>query len=216
MLLNSAFVKWGKKEWSIAVVAITHIVGIIGFLSPYKEYFIMLTPLQLLLSTGLLIFHQSDKNQYFILTCLVVYLLGFTIEMIGVNTGLIFGQYQYDTALGIKVFETPLMIGINWLMLILSIGTVFNRIKAHWIFKAFCASIAMTVLDYLIEPVAIRYEFWHWHSDSIPIQNYAGWLALSFVLFLIFYIMPFSKKNNLAMAVLTMQLVFFAALNVFG
>jgi bisanhydrobacterioruberin hydratase len=216
MLLNSAFLKWGKKEWSIAVVVITHTVGIIGFLSPYKEYFIMLTPMQLILSTGLLLYHQSDKNQYFMLTCMVVYLMGFTIEMIGVNTGLIFGHYQYDTALGTKVFETPLMIGINWLMLILSIGTVFNRIKAHWIFKALFAATAMTVLDYLIEPVAVQYDFWHWYSDSIPLQNYAGWLALSFILFLIFYKMPFEKKNNLALAVFAMQVVFFSALNVFG
>jgi len=216
MLLNSAFLKWGKKEWSIAIIVITHLVGIAGFLSPYKEFFIVLTPFQLLLSTGLLLYHQNDKNQYFTLTCLLVYILGFSIEMIGVNTGLIFGQYEYDHALGFKVFETPLMIGINWLMLVISIGTVFNRLKAHWTLKVLSAAVAMTILDYLIEPVAVQYDFWHWFSMSVPIQNYAGWFVLSIILFSIFYKMPFSKKNNLALTVLAMQLVFFAALNVFS
>lgn len=208
--------KLSTFQWSAAVVVITHLVGIAGFLSPYRDYFIMLTPLHLLISTGLLIANQAERNKNFFIAALIAYLVGFWIEVAGVNTGLIFGDYAYDSALGFKVLDTPLMIGVNWVMLILSVGAVFSRLNTHWIVKALISAIAMTALDYLIEPVAIVYDFWHWNSESIPLQNYLAWLITSFVLFAVYFSLRFDKENPLAVVILAMQVAFFGLLNLFG
>jgi putative membrane protein len=55
---------------------------------------------------------------------------GFFIEAIGVNTGLIFGNYVYKTTLGWKFLETPLIIGVNWILLTCSVVySIENKIK---------------------------------------------------------------------------------------
>jgi putative membrane protein len=41
------------------------------------------------------------------------------LEVVGVKTGLIFGEYKYGSTLGIKLFEVPLIIGFNWVFVIL-------------------------------------------------------------------------------------------------
>jgi putative membrane protein len=209
-------VKLSRFQWAALVVVITHLVGVAGFLSPFKAYFILITPLHLLISTALLIANQAERNTHFIIAAVVAYLVGFWIEVAGINTGLIFGEYAYDSALGLKLFDTPLMIGVNWMMLILSIGAVFSRLNANWLFKAFISAMAMTALDYLIEPVAIVYDFWHWKTDSIPLQNYLAWLITSFVLFAVYFRLRFQKENPLAVVVLAMQIVFFGLLNFFS
>jgi bisanhydrobacterioruberin hydratase len=209
-------IKFNTFQWSALAVVITHLVGVAGFLSPYRDYFIMITPLHLLISTGLLIANQLDRNKNFYTAAIVAYLVGFWIEVAGINTGLIFGDYAYDTALGYKVFDTPLMIGVNWMMLIISIGAVFSRLNTNWFVKSIVSAIAMTALDYLIEPVAIVYDFWHWNSDSVPFQNYLAWLITSFVLFAIYYRLRFDKDNPLGVVILAMQIAFFGLLNLFG
>jgi len=209
-------IKLNTFQWSALVVVITHLVGVAGFSSPYRDYFIMITPLHLLISTGLLIANQVERNKNFYTAAIIAYLVGFWIEVAGINTGLIFGDYAYDTALGYKVFDTPLMIGVNWMMLIISIGAVFSRLNANWFVKSIVSAIAMTALDYLIEPVAIVYDFWHWNSDSVPFQNYLAWLITSFVLFAVYYRLRFDKDNPLAIVILGMQIAFFGLLNLFS
>ena len=38
-------------------------------------------------------------------------------ESLGVNYGLIFGNYEYGNNLGFKFFGVPFLIGINWIIL---------------------------------------------------------------------------------------------------
>ena len=45
----------------------------------------------------------------------LIFLLGFVVEVVGVQTGLIFGSYSYGATLGVKLFDTPLLIGLNWI-----------------------------------------------------------------------------------------------------
>lgn len=207
--------KFSTFQWSTIVVVITHVVGIAGFLSPFKEYFILITPLHLLVSSGLLIANQEQRSRNFYIAIIIAYLVGYWIEVIGINTGLIFGEYVYDSALGFKVFGTPLMIGINWMMLILSIGAVFSRLNTNWFVKSLISALAMTSLDYIIEPVAIVYDFWHWNTSTIPLQNYLAWLITSFLLFTIYFRLKFQKENPLAIIILAMQIAFFGLLNLF-
>ena len=42
-------------------------------------------------------------------------------EAIGVNTGLLFGTYEYGANLGFKIFGVPLIIGVNWTVLIIQL-----------------------------------------------------------------------------------------------
>lgn len=197
------------------VIIITHLVGLVGFLSPWKDLFISLTPIHILLSTGLMIFHQEERPPAFWFLIIALALSGFFVEVAGIQTGVIFGAYAYDTALGPKIWGTPPLIGVNWLMLVLALGSIVARVNVPVLIKAMLGALAMVSLDYLIEPVAINFDFWHWERTTVPTHNYLGWLITAFIFFLAYFKTPFDKRNPLAPLLLMMQILFFGLLNIF-
>jgi putative membrane protein len=195
-----------------SILLLFHIVGIIGFSSPWQELFLQLTPFHLLLVFGYLVLFQEHVNVAFLKFMLTVTLSSYLIELAGVQTGKIFGDYQYGEALGIKIGGTPLLIGVLWFILIYSIGTQLKSLKIQWFFKALLGATMMLVIDLFIEPVAINLGFWSWDNDTIPVQNYVAWFTISFCYFLIFYKMSL-PKNRIAPLIYWMQLGFFIAIN---
>ncbi len=200
------------------IIVLFHLVGLYGFLTPALELlFIKLVPYHLLLMLGLMVFTVNDRSLGLIKFTAVVYLVGFFIEVIGVNTGQIFGDYIYGTALGIKLWATPLLIGVNWLILVYSTGVFLEtyNFKSKWLFSALGAGILLGI-DFLIEPVAIKFDYWSWFEGVIPVQNYLGWYIFSYCLFLFFSASNFNKKNKAAVVLLFAQLCFFLALNLWA
>ena len=200
------------------IIVLFHLVGLYGFLTPALELlFIKLVPYHLLLMLGLMVVTVNDRSLGLIKFTAGVYLAGFFIEVIGVNTGQIFGDYIYGTALGIKLWATPLLIGVNWLILVYSTGVFLEtfNFKSKWLFSAFGAGILLGI-DFLIEPVAIKFDYWSWFEGVIPVQNYLGWYIFSYCLFLFFSASNFNKINKAAVVLLFAQLCFFLALNLWA
>lgn len=202
-------------QTSAVIIVVTHLVGVVGYLSPWSEYFVAITPLHLIVSAGLLILHQQNKNRAFWWTMLGLIIAGYAVEVAGIKTGVIFGIYFYDHGLGPKVFDVPPIIGVNWMMLILAIGSLLSQLNIPLLIKAMLGALCMVAMDYLIEPVAIQYDFWHWASTTVPTHNYLGWLITAFILFLGYFQSPFQKANKLAWILLLMQVLFFGLLNLF-
>lgn len=203
-----------NKVCSILII-LFYTVGLIGFLTPaLNPLFLKLVPFHLLLMLMLLLISHSDKNRLFWVFIATTFLLGFIVEVVGVNTGWVFGSYKYGATLGFKVFNTPLLIGINWVMLIYTTGILINQFKfKSLIFSSALGAVALVILDLLIEPIAIKFDYWNWYGRNIPLQNYFGWFGLSFFLLFFFLNMPFEKKNSSAIVLFFTQLAFFVALN---
>ena len=83
----------------------------------------------------LILFDESHISYKQYIVFAVIFLVGLGIEIIGVSTKAIFGNYSYGNALGVKVFDTPLLIGMNWLFLIYTTRLVFQNFKMNEIFK---------------------------------------------------------------------------------
>lgn len=206
-----------KSRICIALIILFHTVGLVGFLIPaYVPLFKQLVPLHLLLMAALLVITQKGIDRNFWITGFIVYAAGFGIEWIGVHTGIVFGNYAYGPTLGIKLMGIPLLIGINWFILIYTASAFLNRWKAAIALKALAGAALLTGVDYLIEPVAIRFEYWSWQNGNIPLQNYIAWFAFSFVLFLFYFWRNQIRTNPAAEALLIAQILFFAALNLWA
>ncbi|TXB65591.1 carotenoid biosynthesis protein [Phaeodactylibacter luteus] len=212
----------GKRAWTapraIAVLAILYAVGVVGILLPVHPDFILLTPLNLLVSVGVMLsFHRGwGKPTLFYL--LVAYVVGFGAELFGVQTGLLFGDYAYGKVLGPKVWGTPLMIGVNWLMLGYASGVLANRLlpgRSFW-WRGSLSAVLMVALDVIIEPVAMAFGFWSWGGGEIPLQNFAGWMAVALPLQLLFAYLHPGLRNKVGVALFFLQVAFFAILLVLG
>ena len=205
--------KWNKINISIAVLIIFHMVGIGGVLLANPIEFLRLTPLNLLLTLVIILVNQQQWK--FAWVFVVTYLVGFFVEVLGVNTGFPFGEYEYGSVLGPKVFETPLMIGVNWLILLYASNAISRHFGLTAITKALGAAALMVVLDYAIEPVAIKYDFWTWAQADPPFENYMAWFVIAFLLSLVWQWTKIELNKKIAIAVYSVELGFFALLNLF-
>lgn len=203
-----------KVAISVAVLVIFHLVGFWGLaLSGEPTYFQNLTPLNLLLTIFLLFLNCRIYDKALLLFAALTFTTGFLAEVVGVHTGLLFGNYAYGAALGVKLWEVPLLIGMNWVMLVYCSGIAARRLLKNPVPAAFLGALLMVLLDFLIEPVAVKYDFWSWQTAEIPLWNYVCWLGLALLLQLYFQLGPVVKSNALALPVLAVQAVFFFALN---
>jgi bisanhydrobacterioruberin hydratase len=200
-----------------AFVYVFYLVGLVGMLVPESfSIFVLLIPTALILSFIVLASYHSVKfDLRTLLVFLIIFLISFTIEAIGIKTGIIFGNYQYDYSLGIEIFETPLIIGLNWLILVYISSSVFEKIKIHVISKILLASSLMLVYDIVLEKVAPKLYMWHFEGYNVPIHNYLAWFVISIMLHSFIKIVGISTQNKLAFTILVAQFLFFLVLAAF-
>ena len=201
---------------ALAVLVIFHMVGFWGLqFSGYPEKYQALTPLNLLLTVALLFCFHKDWDKTFIVFIITVIVAGYLAELIGIHTGLLFGDYVYGNALGIKLWQVPLIIGLNWLLLVYVTGQIAGYVGGSIWIKSFIGAQLMVLLDLFLEPVAGKFDFWHWEGTVIPMSNYLGWFGLSFLLQYYYHRIPVYKQNPLSVYVYMVQLFFFVCLYMF-
>lgn len=192
-------------------------VGIIGHLyEPLRNLMLILTPVTLLL-TGLVVLFFSFKtsSNNFLLWAILTYIITFILEVIGVKTGLIFGEYNYGLTLGIKLFEVPLIIGFNWVFVILGSISIARLITTNIYLSAFITSFIAFIFDLILEPIAISLDYWSWSDNIIPIQNYLAWFVIAFISSIGFSYLKVKVSSKISSHYLLVQFLFFAVLLIF-
>lgn len=203
-----------KEILSIALLISMYSAGTIIIGGNLIENFVLLTPFNLLVSISLIFWNHEKWSKKLVLITILCFITGLSVEIIGANTGLIFGEYDYGKTLGLKIANVPLIIGINWLMLVYATAAVVNLFfeKWHFILKAIFSTLLMVGLDFFIEPVAMKYDFWNWANNVIPIENYIAWFVISFCLLSITHRLTVIK-NKTAIVLFAVQSLFFIILN---
>lgn len=205
------------------VTAIVFTVGLIGLsISASRPLFIQLVPINFLFL--IFMFISSLKKWTFQIFVLIatVFVAGFLVEVLGTKKGFIFGNYFYGNTLGFKIWDVPLVMGINWIIVLFGAIYWANYILKNLIFNAFwrkflvilLSSLLMTGLDFFIEPIAISLDFWHWEDNIIPLRNYLGWLAISILFNIFVQTLNKVKIDFFSGYLFLVQLIFFLILNV--
>lgn len=222
-----------KYKAATTIAIVFHAIGLTGLLFLDKNFFIQATPFNLLLMLLLLLWTQKEKNIFFFIFLVCCFCIGIVVEIAGVKTGLLFGNYAYGNVLGYKWMDVPLLIGINWFIIIyccgVSIHTLLAKIsnaaslndsvKKPGFIKALSVIIDGAILavffDWVMEPVAVKLGYWQWTNGEIPWYNYVCWFMISILLLIIFRLGKFNKQNNFAVNLLLIQLMFFLLLRTF-
>lgn len=197
-------------------IVIFYTVGILGFIIPWTHnFFIILTTYALLLSTYLLLLYHENYSKKDILVFSAIAVLGFFVEVLGVNTGLIFGSYKYGEGLGIKLFQTPLLIGVNWLFLTYTALSISDKITKNTYLQLIIAPTLMIVYDMVMEQLAPIMNMWSWAGSSIPMKNYIAWWLLGFLFTGILKRFKINTNNPLALLLFICQFIFFVVLLIY-
>lgn len=198
------------------VLIILYIVGIAGHLVPATLSLMKsLTPFVLLIS-GLIVLIPLLKEQStkFRVWCTCIFTGTFLIEVIAVATGGFFGTYEYKSALGPQIWHVPPIIGLNWLLVILGAVGMSQRIRNGALFVLSVGTLVL-FFDYILEPAAVKLDYWEWNSPDIPLQNYLGWFLIGAVSATIYRLLKINIKSKLPQSYFVIQLIFFAVLRIF-
>jgi bisanhydrobacterioruberin hydratase len=204
--------------------AVLFAVGAAGHLFPStRPLMVSMTWYVLLLNTVMVLLPLVFKgNRRLALWYAGAYAVGFTLEVLGVGKGQVFGMYAYGGALGPALLGVPLLIGLNWALVILGSVTLANaalRGRAGPVVVALAAAALTVLFDWFMEPVAMRLGYWSWTGGAVPLRNYAAWFliagSLSLGALVLFRpAMGAHPSSRLAAVSTTVQLAFFALLRV--
>jgi len=194
-----------------------YIVGFIGTATPVlHDLFIGLFPFALLLSfVAILIYHSEAYTRRTVFVLILIGLSGYLVEVIGVKSHIIFGSYRYGNALGIKVLDTPLLIGINWLMLAYAGSSVAENFRLPLWLQIIFASAIMLIYDIILEQIAPVLGMWTWEGNSVPLQNYIAWFVVSMAFQFLIKAAGVRTRNPLAFKIILIQAIFFILLILF-
>jgi putative membrane protein len=169
---------------SIFLVWLFPISGMIGMSIGHYDWFIVKTPLNLLVLFALLLINFPIRSGKTIAISTLIFSTGFAVEWLGVHTGVLFGEYHYGQNLGMKIDGIPPLIGINWVILTLCSAAIAQHYFSNIWLKAALGAGLMVLLDFFIEPSAPLFDFWFWKIDHAPFQNFVAWFVVAFLLHL--------------------------------
>jgi bisanhydrobacterioruberin hydratase len=196
------------------LVFIIYAVGIAGMTIPVTtDIFVRLIPAVLILSLAAsLAFHRQPWDLKTIALLSAIVLLGWFIEAAGVETGIIFGNYTYGTALGLKLLKTPLLIGLNWLLLIYGTAAIAEFLHLNNTGKILTASLLMVVYDLILEIAAPALGMWQFEGGTAPTRNYIAWFLVAALFHTILRVSGIKIINRVAPVIFVIQFIFFLAL----
>jgi putative membrane protein len=194
----SNVVKLKLKSFLLAALTVAYAVMWIGGVGHYALYGGQphLQPLEtpwaasvFLALAGLLVIVTARGSD--LIGLLAAALLGFTVEIVGVRYGLIFGPYSYTDVLQPQILDAPLVMLSAWMVLVSYCRQMLIALKLPRLIEAALAALWMTAIDLVIDPLAAnQLGYWRWSQPGayygIPLQNFVGWFVVSFTIFIMF------------------------------
>jgi len=206
-----------SPKMGIFVLVVLHGVGLVGMLlTPLSSLFIAATPIHLLICGSLLFWFEPEKQEWqYVPFLLLIALLGFGAEVLGVHGQWLFGSYSYGEIFGPKLWGVPPLIGLLWASLIYALLSVLSFIPLGYLQRALLVSLALVGLDALLEPTAVKLGFWAWEGGVVDPQNYRGWLLCGFLFPLAGQKVFCPSYNPIAIPLLALQAIFFICISLF-
>ncbi len=123
-----------------------------------------------------------DRRAGIALGALVAYT--YAIELVGVATGLPYGEFAYGVSLGPMLGGIPLALPLFFLPLVLDGYLLADRVRRHLglgtVARPVGAIVAILAIDLVLDPAAVALGFWSYAAEGIvagvPLSNFAGWL----------------------------------------
>ncbi len=202
-----------SKDGLTFIFIIFYVVGIGLFITPLTQtLFLSLLPYSLLGATIAILYFHKEWNIKTIAVLLFIFIGSIIAEIIGVATGKLFGVYVYLSSLGIKIYAVPILIGVNWIVLIYASNAIVTKFTKNSLIKILGASSLMIVYDIVLEKAAPIMQMWIFKDNQPPLRNYVVWFLLAIIFHSAIEIFKVNTSNKPARALFIIQLFFLAVI----
>ena len=199
------------------LLPIFYAMGVIFHLIDRTYPFMLILTPYTILGTAIIGFLPDvlTKNRRLLVWAAGTFLCTLLLEIVGVATGLVFGSYAYGNTLGFGIGEVPVLIGINWTLIILGSLALVKRWISHSTLAALATAACTVVFDWIMEPVAMALDYWNWDAHTIPLQNYIAWFVIAFIFARVHEAMRLTTSTTIPTLIVGVQAVFFLLLRLF-
>lgn len=194
-------------------------IGICGFLIPGMNLVMRILTPPVLFITALHAmsdeYLRREKGRVqFIVWVFSVFTFTMFLEILGVNYGLVFGEYVYGRYMGPGLLGVPLIIGLNWIVVAASATALAKPANLNPIFTGLLAGTIALIFDIIMEPAAIGLGFWDW-GGAIPLKNYVSWFVITFAFSSISCFAGIDISGKKIRHLFTAQFGFFVVIRIF-
>ena len=198
-----------RQQTLIAIVAFFLLAGVVQY-ALGLTYVLSLTPVVIGILAALTVWFWDAPAKNRVYLAVTAIIIGMIVEIIGVNSGLIFGNYSYGPLLGLKIFGVPLLIGITWLLVTLSAWQIVSFSNLGKFAKIIVASGLVVMFDLVLEQFATAYSLWAWQDAVIPLKNYITWFVVGAVIVTLYeYFAKQKLPSIIGAAMLPLMALFF-------
>lgn len=185
-------------------------VGLLLFFLPFtRDFFVGITPYTLILVTVAVFYYHKGWNAKTIAIFGAIFALSILVENIGVASGKLFGVYTYGSGLGVKIHHVPVLIGLNWVVLVYGSNGIVSKYVSNTYLKIIGASLLMVIYDGVLEFAAPLMDMWEFATPSPPIQNYVVWFLLAIFFHGAIEIAKIKTRNKPGESLFVIQVFFF-------
>jgi uncharacterized membrane protein len=142
----------------------------------------------------------------------ITFLISWSSETASIAVGFPFGNYHYTELLGPRIGTVPMAVMpayfvagyLAWTMATVFLGNLGTGTQRRNLFLVpFIASFVMVMWDFCLDPIRSTVDrAWIWEDGGahygVPISNYLGWYATTFLIFQLFawYLYRFSTNEH--------------------
>lgn len=127
-----------------------------------------------------------DRRAAFGVLALVTYT--YAVEVVGVLTGVPYGEFVYGVSLGPMFAGVPLALPVFFIPLVINayllcVLLLDERASSRYV-RLVVVTAAVVAMDIVLDPGAVALGFWSFESGGfydVPASNYAGWMLSAVV-----------------------------------
>ena len=207
-----------ERSYSLPLVLLG--LGFIAHYALYKFPYVA----DILFFLGLLI-HSSklwgaDRTLIYVFSAMI---LGYGAEFIGINTGIVFGDYHYNADNPGMIFDVPYFIPVQYAYLLYGINmlclAISNKLllRHHVWMLALLTGVIATLKDLCTDPIKSTVQhIWIWpHGGGylgVPVHNFVGWFFVFVTLTLVATGLAWHRGNRSATVQLNKEIFYFPLL----
>jgi uncharacterized membrane protein len=213
--INNKLVSANREGLAFSILVLLFMAGILFHLIPFTHNLVLMLTDGFLLLTNAVVLYFVFKDNFssrLMVWSVLTFLLTFLLEYVGVKTGVVFGQYHYGDTLLMQVGNVPFIIALNWMILILATYSIVLKLVRNLIITPFLSSLLIVIFDIILEPVAIKLDYWQWSGGEIPIRNYMAWYLISLLFSGALSFMNIKVESQILKKYFFLQIVFFLLL----
>ncbi|HEY9702530.1 MAG TPA: carotenoid biosynthesis protein, partial [Allocoleopsis sp.] len=199
-----------KFRWLYIIISIITILSavLVSLVGNDPKYFLVSVIYILIISSFSIYYIYESFGKKGLVGLIFVAIFAYFIENMGIITGFPYGNFYYSSAMGPKIFHTPITLALAYVPLVIGAYVLCDFIKSK-LYRILSMTGILLMFDLVIDPGAVKLGLWIWENPGIyygiPFTNFLGWIFSGLIAsaILVYMLNGLKPSKNLKYSIIT-------------